>query len=176
MRDMLVKLVPDDEPPADMALDVEPADEGTEPTAAAQPYDLAGAMAGLLVFLVGRGVLPEAHPMYMLGLAIVAVFVATFALEARRAKLPLIPMSVVAAELGLLYSLPASLVYFQAWQFTAQGLLALLLLVFLISITAFLGTITAFVFSHERRPALVIGVCFLGAFVLTNLVVMVRGR
>jgi hypothetical protein len=157
-------LAPDDDPEAAAAPQAE------DDTLDEQPYGLAGVMAGLAVLLVLCAFLPRLHAyrqlveplqtsILLLTVMLVAISV-YIALLVARVQLPVLPMSIVAAELGLLISQPAGVLY-AAQVSTVTYLLAEI-------IAAGLAGYIVAAFLERQPPRRVIAISFLLIFVVVN--------
>ncbi len=121
---------------------------------------------GLLALLVLRGLVHIADSTLLFSVALMVVAVAYLLLSALRPKLPLLAFVILAAELGLLYSLPFELLYNKTWHdaTSAVNLVVGMLL------AAIAGILLGRGFDTEKHPTEVIGISFLVMFVFVNLV------
>jgi len=155
MSETPVPLSPDEEPQTGIQLP-------GKGTAVPQPYELTAVMAGLLLLLLFR---TRIHPgMQLLTLAVFGIVAAYLLLAAYRPKLPPYLLSVIAAELGLFYSFPATLVYhpFHLGFSMLDRLFALWSIFFALII----GVLFGYWLKIEEHPNSVILVNFLVMFVL----------
>lgn len=137
-----------------------------------QPYGLASWSIGLLALLLLRGLLHGAESFLLFSCALIIVLVSYMLLSGLRPKLPLFAFVTLAAELGLLYSLPYDLLYKSTWHdaASAANLLTGILL------AAIAGVLLGRGLEVKQHPSAVIGISFLMMFVFVNLVYMVLTR
>lgn len=167
MPEFPIPLSPDDDQHASLDL-------STPPTAGRQPYGLAALMVGLVILLILRGIslhsvqsMSPLSSFLQLNMAIVGGMFVYLAFLFTRPRLPAHTLSVVAGELGLLYSYPAYLLYVAPWQAVTHTFW-LAVLLFCVGLVGIIGTII----SHglraddDPRPAMLVN--FLAFFVLTG--------
>lgn len=142
----------------------------------AQPYALAGVLAGLIVLLLAGWLLSEIDFLrgmngnwrlwLLLDTAVISAIAAYLILVIARPRLHLLSMCIIAAELGLLYGLPVELVYGLSW----RNLGAAFSLTGWMIVTGIVGLLYGRLFSVERLPYLVIPSSFLLVFVTVGLI------
>ena len=158
MMDSPVPLVPDEQhQPEQITV-------GASDAAPTAPYALAAACIALTALLVSRAVLLNQPAWVQVGGALI-LGVICFALLVRAGSpLPLVPLNMLATELGLLYSLPNNRVFINWHDFTLASGLGMDMVA-----AALVGFILARLLRVEEAPAAVITFSFLLLFVLVNL-------
>jgi|GEM_PF-2218060 len=132
---------------------------------AEQPYLAAALMVGVIVLLAAKFIF-RTWPLWPFwgGAALVAIFVYNI-LTVIKPRLPLMLLAVVAAELGLLLSMPIAMLFILPWRDPAYlGQFISQLIIF-----GVLGAFMSWVLSVERYPSLVIVINFLLMFVIVGL-------
>lgn len=167
MPEYPIPLSPDDDQQASLDL-------STPMAAGSQPYGLAALMVGLVVLLILQGI--SLHSMrsigplssfFQLNLAIIGGVFVYLAFLHTRPRLPAHTLSVVAGELGLLYSYPAYLLYIAPWQ-SVKHTYWLAVLLFCVGLVGIVGTIISHWLRADEDPRPVMLVNFLVFFVLTG--------
>ncbi len=161
-------LAPDDEPEAPAAPLAE------EDTLEDEPYGLAAVMVGLVALLLLCAVLPHVRVWQELSehvqgailllTVMLAAIAGYLALILARARLPLTPLCILAAVLGLLVSQPAYTLYAAPW-LHVNAATTLFAEVVAAGISGFI--VAAFL-APARRPRLTILISFLLLFVVVN--------
>jgi len=126
-----------------------------------QPYALAAVMLGIIVLLIVK-LIARSWPMWPFWFA--AALIASFAynlLIIIRPRLPLMALAVVAAELGMLLSMPMASIYADLSDHSALPRL----IANLIS-AGVVGAFSSWALSVDRYPSLVITINFLLMFVI----------
>ena len=124
---------------------------------------------GLCVLLLLRGVMPHARPSILLSLTLILGVSSYLLLSGLRPRLPLLFFAVIAAELGLLYSLPYQLLYGVMW----HDIWLMLDVLTLTLMALFFALLLGVWLEMKQYAAEVIGLCFLVMFVFVNLVYIV---
>ena len=157
--DSPIPLVPDDQDRQENVLLV------GKRTAPVQPYALTALMAAMALLLVNRALLTHGPWWTQYGGALAGGVLVYLLLSGARASLPLLFLTIVAAELGLLYSMP-----FDKLFLTTQSNFIDIVNLVVHSIGAILtGIIFGRLLSVEEDPRAVITFTFLFMFVLVNL-------
>jgi len=135
-----------------------------------QPYGIVAIMVGVIVLFAAR-LVARHWPMWPFwgAAALIASFVYNL-LIILRPRLPLLLMTVVAAELGLLLSMPARALFFLPLSDPVE----LGRLISRMICVGAVGAFAAWVLSVERYPSLVIAINFLLMFVVEGLFYFVR--
>ena len=140
-------------------------DLGRRNAQVAQPYGVASLLLALAAMLAARLVF-RSLPGWPFWLGAAVLWVAIYyILIALQPTLPLIVLAILASELGLLLSLPAHEVFLASW----QELMPVTQLATRMICAGVVGAFTAWAFSVERYPDLVLAICFLLMFVVAGL-------
>lgn len=146
-----------------------------EPAQSRAPYGMAAVMFGMCTLPVALWYLLRWEPwsrlldswqfITLLDIPIIVTAAAYYLMMSARPRLPLLGMAILAAELGMLYSLPGRDVMFTFWTSPDQffSFLAWVIL------AGIVGLLIGRSFSVERRPQLVIALSFLFMFVFVGL-------
>lgn len=163
-------LTPDDYSPDSLPLKERP-DTKSAPT---PPTIISAVLAGMLVLFLLRGITlastTAATSLIIIGSAIFVGLLVYLLLFFFQITLPLSFLSIMSAELGMLYSIPADSAYFALFSPGAPQILALGWLL----LTGFAGLALAFALQIEKRPNQVLLVILLAAFVASSFVTMSR--
>jgi len=135
----------------------------------AQPYLLASLMVGGLVLLLGRLCAPFLYLWSVWAGAALIVLLVYNLLHLLQVRLPIGMLCVVAAELGCLLSLPISTLHGAMHDLTKLSLLLAQIIC-----AGVIGAFLAWSLSADRYPNLVIGISFLGTFVVMSLFELTR--
>lgn len=156
MTEPSVPLMPDDESQAPLRI-VRPA----KPVS--PPYGYTAIMAGMLLLFLLKVARISYNPL-MLNLVLAVSVVSYAVLVFLRPRLPLYLLSVAAAELGLLYSLPAHLIY-RLHPGNVPGFALLLMGLTLAAVT---GLFTSYALDIDEYPGYLLPINFLLLFVLVG--------
>lgn len=141
---------------------------------AAPPTFIIAVLAGLLVLFLLRGITfgstTTATSLIIIGSAFFASITIYLLLLLFQITIPLAFLAIMAAELGMLYSLPAKSAYFALFIPGTSQVLAIGWLL----LTGFAGLALAFALQIEKRPNRVLLVIMLAAFVVASFVTMAR--
>ena len=159
--DESMSLLPDENPREDLEL-------SRRYPQIVQPYGITAAMVGVSVLLIARVGFRYVPALLVWGIALVGTLLVYQMLLAAQPKLPLMALSVLAAELGLLLSLPSTLLFGIPWHHPNALVDSLRLVTYLIA-AGVIGAFTGWTLSVERYPTLVLGINFLAMFVVVSL-------
>lgn len=141
-------------------------------TAPTTPYLLAAVLSGLLMLFILRGItLMSTTVLTSLVISGTALFTGITVyslLQLFQFKISLALLSVVAAELGMIYSLPANNVYLLLFRPSPASALAFGWML----LAGLAGLVLAFALQVEKRPNLVLLVIMLASFVTASFVTM----
>lgn len=137
-----------------------------------QPYGMTAVLTGMALLLLTSFLLPHMTLLARLGGALTAGLLIYVILLAMRPALPILALAIIAAELGLLYGLPATHLFINP--FSQNAFNNYLDLAMRVITAGLVGFIVARALVVERFPRTVIAINFLYTFVCINLISLLK--
>jgi hypothetical protein len=157
-------LSPDDVSPRALRI----GDDDDDSDSPSEPYGITAVLVGLLLLLAARLFFDE--PVHRVFLGVFGALVTFIVLALRHAKLPVLPLTVAAAELGMLYGMPLSVLF----PLHLTGRVGVLLVGYL-ALGGIVGLLVGRVFGDDRQARTVIPTAFLATFVMAGVATLLRG-